>query len=427
MNTLGMVDPEIAAAVQDETDRQAQTIELNAATNTPSVAVIEAQGNIFAHKTLEGYPGSRYHGGYRNVDVVERIAVERAKQLFHADHANVQPHCGVNANLAVYFAALEPGDAILGMNLATGGHLSHGHRASFSGRFFKPFYYGVDPVTETLDYDAMRRTALRERPRMIICGASAYPRVIDFEPFREVADEVGAFVLADIAHVAGLVAGEVYPSPVPYADFVTFTGYKTLKGSRGGNILCRKEFAQKIDSAVFPGVQGSMHVHLMAAKAVTFKLASTPAFKTYARQIVSNAGTLAAGLRDLGYRIVCGGTDTHLVLVDLREKDMTGAVAQDLLEDAGIICNKNRIPFDPLGAEKTSGIRLGTSAATSRGFRETEMTLLVEMVDRVLSGSVDERRKVNQDVKRLCARFPILSDPFGIEAACKDKESHRCA
>jgi len=421
MNTLGMIDPEIAAAIQDEMDRQALTIELNAATNSPSVAVIEAQGNAFAHKTLEGYPGNRYHGGYRNVDVIETLAVERAKRLFHADHANVQPHCGVNANLAVYFAALEPGDVILGMDLATGGHLSHGHKASFSGRFFKPFYYGVDPVTETLDYDAMRRTALRERPRMIICGASAYPRVIDFKSFREVADEVGAYVLTDIAHVAGLVAGEVYPSPVPYADFVTFTGYKTLKGSRGGNILCRKEFAKKIDSAVFPGVQGSMHVHLMAAKAVTFRLASAPAFKTYARQIVSNAGTLAAGLRYLGYRIVCGGTDTHLVLVDLRGKDMTGAAAQDLLEDVGIICNKNRIPFDPLGAEKTSGIRLGTSAATSRGFREPEMTLLVEMIDRVLSGSVAERGKVKQDVKGLCTRFPLLSDPFGMEAACMDQ------
>lgn len=421
MNTLGMIDPEIAAAIQDEMDRQALTIELNAATNSPSAAVIEAQNNVFAHKTLEGYPGNRYHGGYRNVDVIETLAVERAKRLFHADHANVQPHCGVNANLAVYFAALEPGDVILGMDLATGGHLSHGHKASFSGRFFKPFYYGVDPVTETLDYDAMRRTALRERPRMIICGASAYPRVIDFKPFREVADEIGAYMLADIAHVAGLVAGEVYPSPVPYADFVTFTGYKTLRGSRGGNILCRKEFAQKIDSAVFPGVQGSMHVYLMAAKAVTFRLASTPAFKTYARQIVSNAGTLAAGLRDLGYRIVCGGTDTHLVLVDLREKDMTGAAAQNLLEDVGIICNKNRIPFDPLGAEKTSGIRLGTSAVTSRGFGEPEMTFLAEMIDRVLSGSAVERENVKQDVKRLCMRFPVPSDLFGMEAACMDK------
>ncbi len=425
MDTLAGIDPQIAAAVQDETDRQAQTIELNAATNYPSAAVIEAQGTVFSHKTLEGYPGSRYHGGYHHADVIERLAVERAKTLFKAEHANVQPHCGVNANLAVYFAALEPGDPILGMDLATGGHLSHGHKASLSGRFFRPFIYGVDPVTETLDYGAMRRTALRERPRMIICGASAYPRVIDFKSFREVADEVGAYVLADIAHVAGLVAGEVYPSPVPYADFVTLTGYKTLRGSRGGIILCREQFAQKIDRAVFPGVQGSMHVHLMAAKAVTFRLASTPAFKAYARQIVTNAKTLAAGLRDLGYRLVCGGTETHLVLVDLREKDMTGTAAQDLLEDAGMICNRNRIPFDPLGAEKTSGIRIGTSAVTSRGFREPEMHLLAEMIDRVLSGSGEEKKIVKRDVKRLCKRFPLASDPFGMEAACRHNERQR--
>lgn len=412
MERLHVVDPEVAAAIEDERLRQTGTIELNAATNFPDPAVMEASGSVFALKTLEGYPGNRYHGGYGSVDVIETLAVDRAKRLFGAEHANVQPHCGVNANLAVYVATLIPGDPILGMDLATGGHLSHGYRASFSGKFFNASSYGIDRQNELIDYDAVRTVALRETPKMIICGASSYPRVIDFKAFREIADETGAYLLADIAHVAGLVAGGAYPSPVPFADFVTFTTYKTLRGGRGGVILCKGRYARRIDNAVFPGSQGSMHVHHMAGKAVTFKLASNPSFKAYSRQVVANGRALASALRDLKYRIVCGGTDTHIVLVDLTPKDMTGVRAQELLEETGIICNKNAIPFDPLGPEKASGIRLGTSAATSRGFREPEMALIAEMIDGILTGS-SRPEGVKEKVKELCNRFPVHPDLHG--------------
>jgi glycine hydroxymethyltransferase len=392
MNELRAVDPEIASAA-----------------NFSAAAVLDVQGSVLAHRTLEGYPGARYHGGHRQADIIEKIAVERVKRLFGADHANVQPHCGTNANLAVYFAALEPGDTILGMDLASGGHLSHGHKASFSGKFFRSFSYGVHPETEIIDYDAVRDIALRERPKMVICGASSYPKTIDFNRFREIADEAGALLLADIAHVAGLVAGKVYPSPVPLADFVTFTGYKTLQGSRGGIILCKKPYARKIDSAVFPGVQGSMHLHLMAGKAVTFRLAATEAFRAYAGKVIENARILAAALKDRGYRIVCGGTDTHIVLLDLRSKGLTGAAAQESLEDAGITCNKNAIPFDPLGPEVTSGLRLGTAAVTTRGLSGTEMGKLAEMIDRVLSNpsGKTERQMVGDQVREMCGRFPL--------------------
>ncbi|MBW1722322.1 MAG: serine hydroxymethyltransferase [Deltaproteobacteria bacterium] len=406
MNRLRQVDPEIAAAIEAEAVGRAETIELNAATNLPDPSIIEAQANVMAHKTLEGYPGRRYHGGHHNVDIIENLAVERAKRLFGAEYANVQPHCGTHANLAVYLAVLNPGDAILGMDLTMGGHLSHGHGASFSGRFFNAHTYGLDRETEGIDYDGMRRIAREVRPRMIVCGGSSYPRIIDFRRFRDVADEVGAYLLADIAHVAGLVAGGVYPSPVPHADFVTFTGYKTLKGARGGVVLCKRKYGSRIDSAVFPGIQGSMHVHLMAGKAVTFRLASLPDFKVYAEQVVKNAQALAGCLSEMGYRIVTGGTDTHVVLVDLRNQGITGAEAQERLEEAGIICNKNRIPFDPLGADRTSGIRLGTSAVTERGFRESEMTLLAEMMDRALSGK-SRVEEVRREVKALCRHFPL--------------------
>jgi len=409
METLRMVDPEIAQAIEEETLQQDMTIELNAATNFCSGAVIEAQGNLFAHKTLEGYPGSRYHGGHGRVDVIERLAVERVKKLFGAEHANIQPHSGVSANLAVYFAVLDPGDSILGMDLSMGGHLSHGHKGTFSGKFLRSFSYGVERNSERIEYGEVKRIARKERPKMIVCGGSAYPRIIDFSRFRSIADEVGAYLLADIAHVAGLVAGGVYPSPVPYADFVTFTTYKTLRGSRGGTILCRKAYARKIDKAVFPGVQGSMHVHLMAGKAVTFKLASTPSFKSYAGQVVENARALAKALQERNYRVVSGGTDTHIVLLDLRTTNLTGAEAQKRLEEAGIICNKNAIPFDPRGPESTSGVRFGTSAVTTRGFRESEMVTLAELIDELLPGKAasEQMRQVQEKVRELCLRFPL--------------------
>ena len=409
METLRMVDPEVADAIEEESAQQGMTIELNAATNLCSLAVLEAQGNLFASKTLEGYPGSRYHGGHSRVDVIETLAVERVKKLFGAEHANIQPHSGVSANLAVYFAVLDPGDAILGMDLAMGGHLSHGHKATFSGKFLTSFSYGVEPESGRIDYGEVAHIARKERPKMIVCGGSAYPRIIDFSQFRAVADEVGAFLLADIAHVAGLVAGGVYPSPVPYADFVTFTTYKTLRGSRGGTILCKKAYAAKIDKAVFPGVQGSMHVHMMAGKAVTFKLAAAPSFRVYARQVVENARALARALEDRNYRVVTGGTDTHIVLLDLGATNLTGAEAQKRLEEAGIICNKNAVPFDSRGPESTSGVRLGTASVTTRGFREPEMLMLAEMIDILLAkrGGRKQALQVQKKVRELCLRFPI--------------------
>jgi len=412
MNELEIADPEVAAALKSELARQAFTIELVAATNFASRAVLEVQGSVFAHKTLEGYLGKRYHGGHKYVDVIENLAIERAKEIFGAEHANVQPHSGVSANMAVYFAVLQPGDGILGMDLATGGHLSHGHPASFSGRFYRASFYGVDPDSELIVYDEVATIASRERPKMIVCGGSAYPRVIDFARFREIADEVGAYLLADVAHFAGLIAGGAYPSPVPYADFVTFTTYKTFRGSRGGTILCKKEFADQVDAAVFPGVQGSMHMHLMAGKAVTFKLAMTQEFRDYSKQVVANARVLAKALQERGYRIVTAGTDSHIVLVDLRSKKVTGKRAQEVLEDAGIVTNMNRIPFDPLGATVTSGIRLGSSAVTTRGFREVEMEETADIIDAVLSHPTDERtlQEARRRVRELCLRFPLYVD-----------------
>lgn len=419
MSQLEAVDPEVAAAVRDELARQALTIELVAATNFTSRAVLEVQGSVFAHKTLEGYPGRRYHGGHRNVDIIEKLGIERAKALFGAEYANVQPHSGVSANTAVYFAVLQPGDGMLGMDLATGGHLSHGHSASFSGRFYRASFYGVDRGSELIDYDEVLAIASKERPKMIVCGGSAYPRAIDFAKFRQIADEVSAYLLADVAHFAGLIAGGAYASPVPFADFVTFTTYKTFRGSRGGVILCREEFGRKIDAAVFPGVQGSMHVHLMAGKAVTFRLAMTEEFRDYARQVVANARVLADGLRERGYRIVTGGTDSHIVLVDLRAKNITGKQAQEILETVGIVTNMNRIPYDPLGANVTSGIRLGSSAMTTRGFREAEMEETAGLIDTVLSKPRDEKtlEQVRHRVRRLCLRFPLYLDPWEMGAA----------
>ena len=419
MSHLEAADPEIAAALRDELTRQSLTIELVAATNFASRAVLEVQGSVFAQKTLEGYPGKRYHGGHRNVDIIETLGIERAKALFGAEYANVQPHSGVSANTAVYFAVLQPGDGILGMDLATGGHLSHGHAASFSGRVYRAAFYGVDPASERIDYDEVHATAIKERPKMIVCGGSAYPRAIDFARFREIADEVGAYLLADVAHFAGLIAGGAYPSPVPHADFVTFTTYKTFRGSRGGIILCKEQYGPRIDAAVFPGVQGSMHVHLMAGKAVTLRLAMTQQFRDYARQVVANARTLARVLQERGYRIVSGGTDSHIVLVDLRSKQMTGKRAQEVLESVGIVTNMNRIPYDPLGANVTSGIRLGSAAMTTRGFREAEMEETAGLIDAVLSKPSDAKmlQRVQGKVRELCVGFPLYLDRWEMEAS----------
>ncbi len=415
--SLQQADPEVAAALEAEARLQETTLELNAAAGYASPAVLAAQGSLFGLKTLEGYPGGRFHAGHRNADAVERLAVERAKALFGAEHANVQPHSGVNANFAVYFAVLEPGDRILGMDLAAGGHLSHGRKGTFSGKFFEPAFYGVDPETGLIDYEAAERAARELRPRMIVCGASSYPRIIDFARFRRMADEAGALLLADVAHFAGLVAGRVYPSPVAHADVVTFTGYKTLRGARGGVILCREALARRIDAAVFPGVQGSMHLHHMAAKAVTFRLAATEAFRETAYRVVENARALARALADQGFRIVTGGTDTHIVLVDLRDQGVNGAEAEEILEAAGLMANKNAVPFDPQGPDAPSGLRLGTTALTSRGFGPEDMETVAGLIHDVLStrGDPHRVRAVRERVLELCRRHPLHA--FRFEAA----------
>jgi glycine hydroxymethyltransferase len=408
INELEIVDPEIAEAVRKELEREAFTIDLIAALNFPSRAVMEVQGSVFAARSAEGYPGRRFHGGTQYLDVIENLAIERAKKLFGAEHANVQPNSGVCANMAIYFATVQAGDRILSMELAHGGHLSHGHPASFSGRLFQASFYGVDPESEMIDYDEVMAIASRERPKLVICGCSSYPRVIDFAKFREIADEVGAYLWADVAHYAGLIAGGAYPSPVPHCDFVTFTNYKTLRGCRGGTILCKEKFASKIDAAIFPGVQGSPHMHLVAGKAVTFRLAMTQEFRDYARQVVANARALAKGLQEWGFRIVSGGTDSHIVLVDLRSRELTGKQAQEVLESVGIATNKNAIPFDPLGAAVTSGVRLGSPPMTTRGFREADMEETADIVGAVLSNPEDTMalQTARERVRELCLRFP---------------------
>jgi glycine hydroxymethyltransferase len=415
---LRLADPEVAAALEAEARLQETALELNAAAGLASPEVLAAQGSLFGLKTLEGYPGSRFHGGHRNADVIERLAVERAKSLFGAGHANVQPHSGVNANLAVYFAVLEPGDRILGMDLSAGGHLSHGRRGTLSGKFFRSASYGVDPETERIDYEAAERAARKLRPRMIVCGASSYPRTVDFARFRRMADETGALLLADIAHFAGLAAGGVYPSPVPHADFTTFTCYKTLRGARGGIILCREAFAPGIDAAVFPGVQGSMHLHHMAAKAVTLHLASTDAFRAFAARVVENARTLAGALAEGDLRPVTGGTDTHIVLVDLRGRGLTGAEAQERLESAGLIANRNAVPSDPRGPNDPSGLRFGTTALTGRGFGPGDMRTVAELILESLSSDGEPRRlqALRERVRELCRRHPLHEELTGASA-----------
>jgi glycine hydroxymethyltransferase len=405
-------DPQIAAAIDNETRRQHEGLELIASENFVSEAVLEAAGSVFTNKYAEGYPGKRYYGGCEFADVVENLARDRAKQLFGAEHANVQPHAGSQANMEAYAAILQPGDTILGLNLAHGGHLTHGHHLNFSGKTYKIVPYGVTKETETIDYDALEKIAEQERPKLIIGGGSAYPRIIDFARMRQIADKVGALFLVDMAHFAGLVAGGAHPSPVPHAHIVTSTTHKTLRGPRSGMILSRAEFAQAIDKVVFPGMQGGPLVHIMAAKAVCFQEAMQPEFRDYARQVVANAKVLAQSLADEGFRIISGGTDTHLMLVDVFSKGMLGSEAEKALGEAGITVNKNAIPFDTNPPMKPSGVRIGTPALTTRGMKEAEMSQIGRWVAEALLHRTDAAvlSKVRKQVLDLCKAFPLYAE-----------------
>ncbi|CAN5440288.1 hypothetical protein BH20VER3_BH20VER3_20410 [soil metagenome] len=406
---LRQVDPEIAEAIAEEERRQRENIELIASENFTSRAVMEAQGSCLTNKYAEGYPGKRWYGGCENVDVVEQLAIDRARRIFGAEHVNVQPHSGAQANMAVYFAAIKPGDRILTMNLAHGGHLTHGHPANFSGKLYQVTQYGVSEKTEQIDYDSLAKLAEEVRPHLITAGASAYPRFIDFRRMREIADSVGALLFIDMAHIACLIAGGEHPSPVPHSHFVTTTTHKSLRGPRGGIVLCQEHFAKAIDSSVFPGVQGGPLMHVIAAKAVCFHEALQPSFRAYQRQVVLNAKALAAGVAKHGYRIVSGGTDNHLMLVDLRPKEINGKDAQNVLDRAGITVNKNAIPFDTYPIFKPGGIRLGTPAATTRGMKEEEMLEIADLIAEALAGREDEQAiaKVRQQVQQLTRRFPL--------------------
>lgn len=406
---LESTDPAVAAAIRDEELRQFRNIELIASENFTSRAVREAQGSALTNKYAEGYPGRRWYGGCEHVDVVESLAIDRVKELFGAEHANVQPHSGSQANTAVYFSALKIGDRILTMDLAHGGHLTHGHKANFSGKLYEVVHYGVSPESEMIDYDALEKLALECRPKMITAGASAYPRIIDFERMRKIADAAGALLFVDMAHIAGLVAGGLHPNPVPHADFVTSTTHKSLRGPRAGVILCRSQYAKSIDAQVFPGVQGGPLMHVIAAKAVCFHEALQPGFKTYAAQIVSNAKALAARLAMLGYRIVSGGTDNHLLLVDLRPKDLNGRLAQEALDHAGITVNKNAIPFDTEPIMKTGGIRIGTPAMTTRGMKEEEMMEIADFIHEALQQpeNPEALAAIQRKVHAFTARYPL--------------------
>ena len=406
---LRSVDPEIFAAIAAEEKRQRENIELIASENFTSRAVMEAQGSVLTNKYAEGYPRKRWYGGCENVDVAEQLAIDRAKRLFGAEHVNVQPHSGAQANMAVYFAAIKPGDKILTMNLAHGGHLTHGHPANFSGKFYQVTHYGVDEKTEQIDYDALQQQAKEVRPVMITAGASAYPRIIDFPRLRQIADSVGAILFIDMAHIAGLVAGGQHPSPIPHAQFITTTTHKSLRGPRGGIVLCEEKFAKQIDSTLFPGVQGGPLMHVIAAKAVCFHEALQPQFREYQRQVVINAKALAAGLAKHGYRIVSGGTDNHLMLVDLRPKEINGKEAQEVLDRAGITVNKNAIPFDTYPIFKPGGIRVGTPAVTTRGMKEEEMLEIADLIAEALSNrsDADALARVRGKVRELTRRFPI--------------------
>ncbi len=418
MKRLIDVDPEIAEVIRLETERQATKLELIASENFVSAAVMEATGSTLTNKYAEGYPGRRYYGGCEFVDMAEDLAIERAKRLFGADHVNVQPHSGSQANMAVYFAFLSPGDTILGLNLSHGGHLTHGSPVNFSGRFFNVIPYGVDPVTEQVDFDQLRRLAVEHRPKMIVVGASAYPRTFDFARFGDIAREVGALLMADIAHIAGLIVAGLHPNAFPHADVVTTTTHKTLRGPRGGMIMSKAEHAQSLNKQVFPGMQGGPLMHIIAAKAVALHEASTPEFTSYQRQIVANAGAMADRLQEQGFRLVSGGTDTHLLLVDLTGRRLTGKVAERALDRAGITVNKNAIPFDKEKPAVTSGIRIGTPAVTTRGMREPEMHQIADLIAEVLHDveNVGTQAKVAAQVKELCASFPLYREQLALSS-----------
>jgi glycine hydroxymethyltransferase len=410
--TLAETDPEVAGAVKSEVERQNSGLELIASENFVSRAVLQAAGSVLTNKYAEGYPGRRYYGGCEFVDVVERAAIARAKALFGADHVNVQPHSGAQANMSVCLAVLKPGDTVLGMNLAHGGHLTHGHPLNFSGQLYTIVPYGVRKDDERIDYDELDRLAEERKPKLIIVGASAYPRIIDFARVRATADRTGAIVMTDMAHIAGLVAGGMHPTPVPHSDFVTTTTHKTLRGPRGGMVLCKEKFQKELDRSVFPGVQGGPLMHIIAAKAVCFKEASEPAFAEYQRQIVKNAARLAQVLNDAGFRLVSGGTDNHLMLVDVFSRGITGKVAEAALGKAGITVNKNAIPFDQNPPMTASGIRIGTPAITSRGLKEPEMDIVGDLIARALQTPDDEASlaMVREEVERLCRKFPLYPD-----------------
>ncbi len=404
-------DPVLYEAILGETQRQAWTLELIASENMVSEAVLEAQGSVLTNKYAEGYPGKRYYGGCEMVDVAERLAIDRAKQLFGAEHVNVQPHSGTSANLSVYLSVLNIGDTIMGLNLAHGGHLSHGHPLNFSGKYFKVIGFNVRQDTELVDYDEAERLAVEHRPRLICVGASAYSRVFDWQRFRAICDKVGAVFMADIAHYAGLIAAGIYPSPVPFADFVTTTTHKTLRGPRGGMIMCRASYAPALDKLVFPGAQGGPLMHVIAAKAAAFGEALKPSFKEYQQQILANSRELAKQLSDRGFRIVSGGTDCHMFLLDLRPKKITGAAAEKALDKAGITVNKNTIPFDPEKPFVASGIRIGTPAITTRGLKERDMATLAGWIDQAIASAQDDIAldKVREEVKKLCLKHPMYT------------------
>ena len=413
MDNLAKVDPEIKAQLDNELNRQRNKLELIASENIVSRAVMEAQGSVLTNKYAEGYPGKRYYGGCEFVDVVEQLAIDRAKKLFGAAYANVQPHSGAQANMAVFFALLTPGDTVMGMNLTDGGHLTHGSPVNMSGTYFKIVPYGVTKETERIDYDALEKTAEECKPKLIVAGASAYARIIDFPRLAEIAHKVGAYLMVDIAHIAGLVAAGLHPSPVPYADVVTTTTHKTLRGPRGGMILCKDaEFGKKFNKAIFPGIQGGPLMHVIAGKAVALQEALQPSFKEYQQQVLKNAKALADGLMKKGFRIVSGGTDNHLMLVDLRSKNITGKEAQNVLDEVGITANKNTIPFEPLSPFVTSGIRLGSPALTTRGFKEADMQEVAAIIALVLEHPTDEaaKQQARDRVAALCKKFPLYEE-----------------
>ena len=414
MSILKSLDPDVYSAIKNELERQRYYLELIASENIVSKAVLEAQGSIFTNKYAEGYPAKRYYGGCDYADAVENLAIERARELFQAEYANVQAHSGSQANMAVYFAALNPGDKVLGMDLAHGGHLTHGSPVNFSGKLFNFISYGVDKETGMIDMEEVERVAHEHRPRMIVAGASAYPREIDFEAFRKIADQIDALFMVDMAHIAGLVAAGVHPSPVPYADYVTSTTHKTMRGPRGGLILAKEEFGKSLDSNIFPGIQGGPLMHVIAAKAVSFREAMTEEFTLYQQQVVKNSQALGAALRGNGYKLVSGGTDNHLLLVDFINTDITGKDAEEILESAGLTVNKNAIPFDTQSRFVTGGIRVGTPAVTSRGLKEYEMEQVAVWMHRALLNRSDEQEiaKIRNEVRDMCERFPIYPDLY---------------